>query len=74
MGIRTPWSLDDDEVWRRTHYVGARCFVVAGLMMVVGVLAGSPWSIVGALGGTVVAVLIPLVYSYWAWRRAQASR
>jgi uncharacterized membrane protein len=35
VGIRTPWTLSDPEVWRRTHRVGGRVFVLAGLVIVV---------------------------------------
>lgn len=31
-GIRTPWTLADERVWRRTHRVGARWFVGVGLL------------------------------------------
>lgn len=32
MGIKTPWTLANEEVWRRTHRLGGRLFVVAGLL------------------------------------------
>jgi uncharacterized membrane protein len=32
MGIRTPWTLDSADVWRRTHRVAAWLFVGAGIM------------------------------------------
>jgi uncharacterized membrane protein len=34
VGIRTPWTLSSDEVWRRTHRVGGRWFVAAGFVIV----------------------------------------
>ncbi len=32
MGIRTPWTLSSDEVWRKTHIVGGYSFVISGLL------------------------------------------
>jgi len=31
VGIRTPWTLENETVWRKTHRVGARWFFIAGL-------------------------------------------
>ena len=70
MGIRTPWTLESEEVWRETHRVGGWAFVAAGLLVVVAALLLDPGPRAWATGiafGT--AVVIPLVYSYVAYRR-----
>lgn len=71
IGIRTPWTLDSEVVWRETHRVGGWTFVAAGLVLVVAglVLPAGPreWVSGIALG---VGVVVPLVYSYIAYRRA----
>jgi len=33
VGIRVPWTIDNEEVWNRTHRFGGWCFVVAGLIV-----------------------------------------
>lgn len=67
IGIRTPWTLASDAVWERTHRLGGWLFMLAGLVMVVGVLIGAPaWLMLIMI---VVAVLIPYVYSYLVYRR-----
>jgi uncharacterized membrane protein len=33
VGIKTPWTLANEVVWRKTHRVGGVVFVIAGLMM-----------------------------------------
>jgi len=33
IGIRTPWTLSSDYVWRKTHKVGGICFIISGLLM-----------------------------------------
>ena len=35
-GIRVPWTLANEEVWRISHRVGGRGFVIIGLMSVLG--------------------------------------
>lgn len=67
IGIRTPWTLTSDAVWERTHRLGGRLFMLAGLVMVVGVLIGAPvWLAIATIAA---AVLIPCVYSYLVYRR-----
>ncbi|HEY8483749.1 MAG TPA: SdpI family protein [Longimicrobiales bacterium] len=69
MGIRTPWTLEDDRVWRETHELAGRTFVAGGLLTVVGALLPAevrPWV---ALAGLGLAGFVPVVYSYLAWRR-----
>ena len=69
MGIRTPWTLSSDRVWRETHRVGGRTFVAGGLLMIAAGFIPEPVGDVLALGGVAVAALVPVVYSYLAWRR-----
>jgi uncharacterized membrane protein len=69
IGIRTPWTLASDEVWARTHRLGGWCFVIAGLAMaVMAVVApGTTWTIYIVI----TMALIPVVYSYFAYRRIE---
>jgi len=70
MGIRTPWTLSSERVWRKTHRIGGYAFTLAGLAFVaVGFMAR------GGLGRTIMLAVIfpmilwPVVYSYLEWRR-----
>lgn len=70
VGIRTPWTLSDPEIWRRTHRVGGRVFFVAGLAILVAALLLPPaysfaLILLGALGGAGFSA----VYSYVVWRQ-----
>jgi uncharacterized membrane protein len=74
MGIRTPWTMDNERVWRATHRVGGRTFVAAGLVTALAALlpdAARMWVVGCAI---VVAVVVPLAYSYVAYRRDLAGR
>jgi uncharacterized membrane protein len=74
IGIRTPWTMDNDRVWRATHRVGGRAFVAAGLVMALAALL--PPDMRGWAIGTAIAIaaVVPLVYSYVAYRRDLAGR
>lgn len=73
IGIRTPWTLSSEEVWRRTHRLGAKTLVAAGVLMVLGSLL--PLSMQIAVIGTalIVGALVPIVYSYLIWRGGQKT-
>jgi uncharacterized membrane protein len=69
LGIRTPWTLANEEVWLRTHRFAAKLFVLTGLLVVVGGLAGvSPWPLLVAPGA---AAVIAAIYSYVVYRRVE---
>ncbi len=72
VGIRTPWTLASDEVWLRTHRLGGRLFVLAGLVLVVsGMLGGGRSVVLTAVG---IAAGIPAVYSYVVYRRIETLK
>lgn len=74
IGIRTPWTLADEDVWFRTHRLGGVVFVVSGaLLMVVGpFLHGRAATIfLPALIGLAVVVLV--IYSFVIYRRPEAG-
>jgi uncharacterized membrane protein len=72
MGIRTPWTMENENVWRATHRLAGKTFMIGGAITVVAALlppSVRPWIAIGALG---VAGFIPVVYSYLIWRREKA--
>jgi uncharacterized membrane protein len=74
IGIATPWTLSDREVWDQTHRAGEFAFVVAGLLVVI--LAGLASPLVS--GSLAVLSLLGLatglaLYSYFLWRRLHRS-
>jgi len=69
IGIRTPWTLASDEVWNRTHRIGGKLFMLSGVIIWTGALLRLPitWTVAVAVG----LVLIPVVYSYFLYRRIE---
>lgn len=37
MGIKTPWTLENEVVWNKTHRLGGRCFMGGGLLMMLSI-------------------------------------
>src|SRR5262245_992258 len=72
VGIRTPWTLASDEVWFKTHRLGGKLFVIAGLATFVLALAGASPIALGVVIGA--AALISVVASYVFYRRIEGFR
>lgn len=68
MGIRTPWTLDNEEVWRRTHRFGGRMFVAGGIVTMLSVILPKEAASTIAVIAMIIAGLVPVVYSYVIWR------
>ena len=71
IGIRTPWTLSSETVWRRTHRTGSWLFVALGMMtLVVSVIARAP-TLALVVPVIAVAALGLVVQSYVLWRKEQ---
>lgn len=69
VGIKTPWTLANEEVWSQTHRWGGRIWVLGGLIC----LAMSPlnalWANYLYFATIIVMAVLPMVYSYLLYRR-----
>jgi len=67
IGIRTPWTLESEHVWNKTHVLGAKLFKVAALLALVGVFfpVVAFWFVVIPV---VVFAMWSIIYSYVAFR------
>lgn len=73
LGVRTPWTLSSERVWKKTHRLAGRLFVTGGILLAVAgfFLPGSVvWMILGLV---VVLALVPVAYSYFLFREETNS-
>ena len=66
IGIKIPWTLNNEENWNRTHRFAGRLWVVCGLAMMLTGFVGGFWIF---LGVSLLMVLAPFVYSYLLHRK-----
>ncbi len=80
-GIRTPWTLDNEVVWTRTHRFGGFTFVISGLITIISVVVSLLWEsfnqkvsfwvvIISCVG----AVALTTLYSYLEFRKIQVEK
>ncbi|WP_417450692.1 SdpI family protein [Kordiimonas sp.] len=74
VGIRTPWTLSNDKVWQKTHRLGGRLFVATGILMALFALTlPSVMALKLTLATVLVTALVPIAYSWWAWRTEKTT-
>ena len=75
VGIRTPWTLTNDDVWIATHRFGGKTMMLAGLAIVAaGALPiSAEATAMIMLAGVAVAAILPIAYSWWLWRSGKSA-
>jgi uncharacterized membrane protein len=70
VGFRYPWTLANEEVWRRTHQFGSKLMVLGGFAALFGVIftQGSA-SFAILMIGVLVPTIITTIYSYLIFKQ-----
>ncbi len=74
IGIRTPWTLSSDTVWRKTHRTGGWLMVLGGLAVTGSAFLPQSAFLPLLIGAVLVIAVIPIVQSYVLWKREQNDR
>ncbi len=75
VGVRTPWTLADEDVWRMTHRFTSMVWTIGSLMMFVVILLLPAAMALGIfIGFAAVLGIIPVVYSYIVFRQKRTAR
>ncbi len=69
VGIRTPWTLTNPQVWQRTHRAAGTAFTLMALLIALSVLLPPRWSFLIVLLGVLGLSLGLVVYSYVLYSR-----
>jgi uncharacterized membrane protein len=71
VGVRTPWTLASDAVWRDTHRLAGWAFVAAGLLTTGAMFLPVHARPFVGMAALLLAAGVPLVYSFLRWRREE---
>ena len=65
VGVRTPWTLENEVVWKKTHQLAGRLWLGGGVLLAILTFAtdGITAEIIFGIG-VATLVLIPIIYSY----------
>lgn len=66
IGIRTPWTLENEQVWRKTHRLSGKLWFIGGMIIIVLSFLVTNNNFLAIAFGCVLAVmvLVPIIYSY----------
>ncbi len=70
-GIRTPWTLASEAVWRRTHRVGSYGFVIAGIFAFISALFKGTLSFAIMFIPLMILIVFLFVYSYLIFKKLE---
>lgn len=62
-GIKTPWTLADEENWFKTHRLAGKTSVFGGIVIALGAFVPGEGKVWLLLAGVLVMVAVPLIYS-----------
>ena len=69
-GIRLPWTLNNDENWKKTHLLGGKLLFGGGLLIaVICLFAPFTFSMITLFVITSVVILITCIYSYRLYKK-----
>lgn len=74
-GIRLPWTLENEDNWRKTHHLAGRLWFFGGLIFAaIALFLNNP--VVGyvAVGLLAILIVIPIFYSYNLYKRSKKSQ
>jgi uncharacterized membrane protein len=68
IGIRTPWTLSSEKVWKKTHDLGGKLFKAVGILSITTILmpAYAFWLVILSLVGISVFLF---GYSYYLYQK-----
>ncbi|MDM8147783.1 SdpI family protein [Priestia megaterium] len=69
MGIRTPWTLSNETVWKKTHRLSGKIFFIGGLLILISAFLPDGYKSVIMWGSIVLCVAVPYLYSYLAYKK-----
>ena len=66
MGIKLPWTLDNEENWNKTHRLAGFLWVVGGLAMIINAFLVSEWILIAIV---IMMTFVPMVYSFLYFKK-----
>ena len=66
LGIKLPWTLEDEENWNKTHRMAGFLWVTGGVVIMATAFLGAFWLFFVVL---IPMVIVPFVYSYSLYKK-----
>jgi len=74
-GLRLPWTLNNEDNWRKTHLLAGKLWFIGGLVIaILCLLVPGTAAIVLFFIATIVLILVPVVYSYRLYKKNDQAK
>lgn len=74
IGIKLPWTLEDEQNWNATHRLAGKLWVAGGLLIMVCTLLSPVIAFATMMGILLVMLAIPTVYSYQYYKKHKGDK
>jgi len=68
LGLRTPWTLNNDKVWEKTHKIGGKVFMLTGFLSLFSIFFAD-YSLLIFLIIVLLGAFFSFPYSYYIYRK-----
>lgn len=76
VGIRSPWTLENEEIWKKTHRLGGKLMLVGGLLIILIAFIVKNNTVLAISFGVIIGItsIIPYIYSYLEFKKIHISK
>ncbi|WP_027414803.1 SdpI family protein [Aneurinibacillus terranovensis] len=74
VGIRTPWTISSEQVWRKTHRLSARVFFAGGVILAASAFLPLSYRFPVFIAVIILIVAVPNVLSYYYFKKETANK
>ncbi|CAM1363629.1 Uncharacterized membrane protein [Tenacibaculum soleae] len=74
IGIRTPWTLENETVWKETHKLGGKMWFVGGIIVVISsLILNKQLNFTLFMIITGIITIVPIVFSYFKFKEIRKT-
>ena len=75
LGIKTPWTLESEEVWKLTHTLAGKLWIVGGLLIVIfSLVIPENINFYFFISITAIISIVPIAYSYLIFKKLKTEK
>ncbi|KNF07070.1 putative membrane protein [Gottschalkia purinilytica] len=68
-GIKIPWTLANEKVWRKTHRLGGYLYIISGLLFIISIFLKGKIALYLPLGFVILSSIVTFIYSYIIYKK-----
>ncbi len=74
IGIKTPWTLENEIVWKKTHQLAGKIWFIAGLMIIISsLLLEKQTNFILFFSITIIITVLPVLYSFLEYKKGKKT-